>query len=129
MRSNHECARARFSPALLSASALALVSALATISSTAFAQSSGPAAPEAAEETTTNDEIIVTARRREESLQDVPIAVTAFSTETLREKSINTQDDLVAHTPACKSVRMARSVRMAGSSCAAKVLPLAHSPA
>ena len=99
MRSNHECARARFSPALLSASALALVSALATISSTAFAQSSGPAAPEAAEETTTNDEIIVTARRREESLQDVPIAVTAFSTETLREKSINTQDDLVAHTP------------------------------
>ena len=67
--------------------------------STACAQESGPAAPTAAEDAAANDEIIVTARRREESLQDVPVAVTAFSSETLREKSINNQDDLVAHTP------------------------------
>ena len=89
MKSNHESTRARFAPALLSASAFALVSALATIPSTAFAQESGPAAPTAAEDAAANDEIIVTARRREESLQDVPVAVTAFSSETLREKSIN----------------------------------------
>lgn len=38
--------------------------------------------PQAAEETG-SDEIIVTARRRAESLQDVPIAVSAYSAETL----------------------------------------------
>jgi iron complex outermembrane receptor protein len=31
------------------------------------------------------EEIVVTARRREESLQDVPIAVTAFSAEQLEQ--------------------------------------------
>lgn len=36
-----------------------------------------------AEEASSGDEIIVTARRREESLQDVPVAVSAFSGESL----------------------------------------------
>ena len=31
------------------------------------------------------DEIVVTARKREESLQDVPISITAFTAEKLRE--------------------------------------------
>lgn len=99
MKSNHKSTRARFAPALLSSSAFAVLAALAAIPSGAFAQASGPAAPQAAEEDADSGDIVVTARRREESLQDVPLAVTAFSSETLREKSIVTQDDLVAHTP------------------------------
>lgn len=58
-------------------------------------------------------EIIVTARRREESLQDVPVAVTAFASETLREKSIITQDDLVFHTPSLQ-IRAGGGQRSAG---------------
>ncbi|MEZ5995620.1 MAG: TonB-dependent receptor [Hyphomonadaceae bacterium] len=37
----------------------------------------------AQEETARDEEIVVTARRREESLQDVPVAVTAFTAEAL----------------------------------------------
>jgi iron complex outermembrane receptor protein len=50
-------------------------------------------------ETTKLDEITVTARRREETLQEVPVAVTAF-TETALEK-LNVQDmgDLDAQVP------------------------------
>src|SRR3546814_15170397 len=35
------------------------------------------------------NEIVVTARRREESLQDVPVAVTAVSAESLERKQID----------------------------------------
>ncbi|MET0987070.1 MAG: hypothetical protein ABW034_16870, partial [Steroidobacteraceae bacterium] len=33
-------------------------------------------------------EIVVTARRREENLQDVPVAVTALTSEALKEKNV-----------------------------------------
>lgn len=46
-----------------------------------------------------NEEIIVTATRREERLQDVPIAVTAFSDETISDLSASTVGDLAAFTP------------------------------
>jgi iron complex outermembrane receptor protein len=68
-----------------------------TYAGAAFAQTDAGGA--SAEAGTESGEIIVTARRREESLQDVPVAVTAFTTETLRQKSIITQEDLVVHTP------------------------------
>jgi iron complex outermembrane recepter protein len=45
------------------------------------------------------EEVIVTARKREESLQEVPVAVTAISSEQLREKNIQTAFDLPLHTP------------------------------
>jgi iron complex outermembrane receptor protein len=45
------------------------------------------------------EEITVTARRKEESLQSVPVSVTAFSAESLREKSISTTQDLQMSTP------------------------------
>ena len=40
-------------------------------------------APQATEQASTLDEVVVTARRREERLQDVPVAVTALSSEAL----------------------------------------------
>ena len=60
------------------ASAAAVAAALLT--GTAGAQSSGVPSDEAARDV---DEIVVTARRRGESLQDVPVAVTAVSGEAL----------------------------------------------
>jgi iron complex outermembrane recepter protein len=45
------------------------------------------------------EEITVTARRKEESLQSVPVSVTAFTAESLREKSIETTQDLQMSTP------------------------------
>lgn len=45
------------------------------------------------------EEITVTARRRNESLQDVPVAVTAFGAEQIRERGIATEADLQASVP------------------------------
>lgn len=45
------------------------------------------------------DEIVVTARRREESLQDVPIAVQAFSGAALEERNLQDATDLQRPVP------------------------------
>lgn len=45
-----------------------------------------------------SENIIVTARRREESLQNVPVAITAFSGEALREKNLVSTADLPFQT-------------------------------
>jgi len=45
------------------------------------------------------DEMLVTARKKEESLQDVPIAITAFSAEQLQRAGINSLSDVAAFTP------------------------------
>ncbi|WP_195908347.1 TonB-dependent receptor [Novosphingobium sp. Gsoil 351] len=44
-------------------------------------------------------DIVVTARRREENLQDVPIAVTAYTAETLQAKAITDRTSLADNTP------------------------------
>ncbi len=44
-------------------------------------------------------DIIVTARQREESLKDVPIAVTALSGDMLKQQQINTVKDIAAFAP------------------------------
>ncbi|HWV60768.1 MAG TPA: TonB-dependent receptor [Sphingopyxis sp.] len=44
-------------------------------------------------------EIVVTAQRREQSLQDVPIAITALSAETIKNQNIQSVDDYFAMTP------------------------------
>ena len=49
--------------------------------------------------TTTLDKVTVTARRREETLQDVPVAVTAFTPETLDKLNIRDLGDLDAQVP------------------------------
>lgn len=65
-------------------------SAVAPIS--AFAQTS-------VEPSSSRDEVIVSARRRDESLQDVPIAVTAVSGEQLDNLGAVDLTDLEAITP------------------------------
>ena len=45
------------------------------------------------------EEVIVTAQKRAESLQDVPIAVTAFTSETIQLAGINNVVDVVNLTP------------------------------
>jgi iron complex outermembrane receptor protein len=48
------------------------------------------------------EEVFVTARRREESLQDVPIAVTAMDGDYLREQNITELSDLGIHVPSLR---------------------------
>lgn len=45
------------------------------------------------------DEIVVTAERRSESIQDVPVSVTAFSGEDLKKFSFNNASDVGAQSP------------------------------
>ncbi|SCW81123.1 iron complex outermembrane recepter protein [Sphingobium faniae] len=63
------------------------------------AQSYAQTEPATAQDGRLFGDIIVTARRREEALQDVPVAITALSSESLRERNIQSAGDLVASTP------------------------------
>lgn len=70
--------------------------ALAALPTTAFAQDQE--AEPAAEERGVGS-IIVTAQRREESVQDVPIAITAFSQEQLEVRGISNALEVAAFVP------------------------------
>jgi iron complex outermembrane recepter protein len=59
----------------------------------------GPVWAQTAEAKSDEGEIVVTARRTEERLQDVPVAVTAFSGAALAERRIASESDLQAVTP------------------------------
>lgn len=73
----------------------------------AFAQAAAPnieTPPAQSDDPTTepaqgNEEIVVTATRREERLQEVPIAVTAFTDEAIQALSADTVGDLASFTP------------------------------
>lgn len=45
------------------------------------------------------EEIVVTAQRRAENIQDVPIAIQAFTGETLAQLNVSTFDDLIRYLP------------------------------
>jgi len=45
------------------------------------------------------DELVVTARKRAENLQDVPLAITAFGADSLKQRSITQLEDIAALTP------------------------------
>ena len=85
-----------------------------------------PGAPVAAQDTTTGaaveaqedsgNAILVTARRREESLQETPVAISAFSAETLEERQIQQTQDLERITP---SLQFKPAGQLSGNSSAA----------
>lgn len=64
----------------------------------AFAQDS-LTAPQAGDDTSDSGDIVVTARRREENLQDVPIAITAYSGAALEAAGATDITDLSDTTP------------------------------
>lgn len=78
---------------------LASASAIALSMGLAHPASAQTAAARQAEAAYQVDEIIVTARRQSERLQDVPSAVTAFSSETLYRNQTQTLGDLQAYVP------------------------------
>ena len=57
------------------------------------------ATPALAQQTTVLEELVVTAERRDQSLQDVPVAVTAFTSERRDILGVNTVEDLARVTP------------------------------
>ena len=73
-------------------SALAFAIAGTAIPQTAFAQS-------AAAESADGGEILVTARKRQESLQDVPVSITAFSSEELTKIGVTNVEQTIGITP------------------------------
>jgi iron complex outermembrane receptor protein len=82
---------------LLASSALLLAAAVGT---SAHAQSRLAAtAAAAAEAGATIEELVVTAEKREQSLQDVPVAISAFTSERRDLIGINTIQDMTNFTP------------------------------
>ncbi|MFK8052909.1 MAG: TonB-dependent receptor [Woeseiaceae bacterium] len=77
-------------PLIVGSSVLVATGAFA--SATAFAQDNSA-------DTVRLDEIVVTARKREESLQDIPVAITAFSAQDIERGSFQSLEDVAANTP------------------------------
>jgi len=65
-------------------------------STNAFAQ---PAGTTRAQATNTIEELVITAEKREQSLQDVPVAISAFTDQTREILGINSIQDMTNFTP------------------------------
>jgi iron complex outermembrane receptor protein len=87
-----------------------LIGSAGVLPLTALAETATTLAPASATDNSQLEEIIVTARKRAEDLQQVPISVTAVSTEDLREKSITSPYDLMFAAPGL-NVREGNSTR------------------
>jgi iron complex outermembrane receptor protein len=84
MNSHHKCARAI--AAILGTHAAGAVYAAST-------------ADQSGEPTGAIPEVVVTAQRRAESAQDVPIAIQAFTGDTLQQLNVTSFDDLIRYLP------------------------------
>ena len=67
------------------------------VTTPAMAQDAAPQGGE--KKTTTLEAVKVTARKREETLQEVPVAVTAFTADTLDKLNVKDLSDLDAQVP------------------------------
>ena len=77
--------------------------------SSALAQTATAETDAAVSEAGVLDEIVVTARRREEQLQDVPLAIQAFSNDMLEERRIENAVDLSKIVAALGSAQSSRN--------------------
>jgi iron complex outermembrane receptor protein len=77
----------------------AILAAFGAAALPAGAQTSAPQAPAGDAAVTTLDVVKVTARKREESLQDVPVAVTALTADQLDKLAIKDLGDLQGQVP------------------------------
>ncbi|WP_242127141.1 TonB-dependent receptor [Sphingobium sp. Sx8-8] len=77
-------------------SCAAIMTCLAT---PALAQSEAPQESQANQDFGSTSDIIVTARRVSESLQNVPVAITAFSQDMLNERAVSSAFDLSKSVP------------------------------
>lgn len=98
MKLNHNKAQVSLTPRKLWLPVL-VASTLAPLLATA-PQALGQAAPTGQHRVTVLEEVVVTARRRAESLQDVPIAITALTEEYLSSNHIGSFNELRNHAPA-----------------------------
>ncbi|MFC3079185.1 TonB-dependent receptor [Phenylobacterium terrae] len=69
------------------------------LSGAALSVAFGATAARAQEEASLLDEVVVTAEKREESIQDVPVAITAFTAERRELIGIETVTDMTNFTP------------------------------
>ena len=78
---------------------LLMTCALGALSFSAPTAWAAAAASTSADNGTTIGELVVTAERRETNLQDTPVAVSAFSADTLRNEKVNGGQDLLLQVP------------------------------
>lgn len=76
---------------------------------TAIAAAGSAAVPVAIAEDLGLEEITVTAQKREQSLQEIPIAVSAFNTQQLEELNVTSLDDLNGQVPSFQAPPFAAS--------------------
>ena len=84
---------------IFSFSGQALAQAEAPVNPNATAPDQAATAPVTRAPEASSGDIIITARRREESLKNVPIAVTALTGQELKDKQVNLVKDIAAYTP------------------------------
>jgi len=88
-----------FKRTLFAGGSIVATAIAATIPHQAIAQQTAPERADASEADRPTDAIIVTARRREETLQDAPVAVSAFPAERLFEAQVENLVDLSGKVP------------------------------
>ncbi|MGV3482588.1 MAG: TonB-dependent receptor [Sphingobium sp.] len=96
--------------------ALASASGLAVCGMPAFAQTENAGAQVAADESI--GDIVVTARRREESLQKVPVSITAFTAADLQSRQVDNVSQIAQSTP---NLVFNSSAPISGSNTAASI--------
>lgn len=79
----------------------AICSSIGVFSQSAAAQSDGDRGAPAADAAQSSglEEIVVTAQRRSEKLQDVPIQITAFTSQAIEDAGIESTADVIAQVP------------------------------